>query len=272
MLLYYLFYAYLCLITFGNSTCVNHAQGTHNKGIITNRLEIDGFGSQFQEIIAAVVCAELTNKKFVYTPFKKMEHNYDNDPNFLAKKESFINFIDNFELNKNYIDASTTMSHKAFFDKNIIRCVNSFSFKKIKKVFRANKKIERYFNNENLNIAIHVRRPNPHDTRIDGTDTPDAVFLNIINKLRIIYSSKNPLFHLYSQGNNESFKKFHAPDIVFHINESVEDTFLAMVLADVLVIGISSLSYTAGLLSNGTVYYFPFWHSPLPEWISIKQL
>ena len=45
-----------------------------------------------------------------------------------------------------------------------------------------------------------------------------------------------------------------------------------MVLADVLVAGASSFSYTAGILAEGTVYYTPFWHEPLPHWISIETL
>ena len=50
------------------------------------------------------------------------------------------------------------------------------------------------------------------------------------------------------------------------INESIEDTFTSLVLADVLVISKSSYSYIAGILSEGIVYYQPFWHSPLPNW------
>jgi hypothetical protein len=57
-----------------------------------------------------------------------------------------------------------------------------------------------------------------------------------------------------------------------HINESVENTFTGMVLADVLVTAASSLSYTAGILSEGIVYYIPFWHVALPHWISINTL
>lgn len=239
-----------------------------NSEIITNRAGNDGFGAQFQNIIDTAIYAELNNKKFVYTPFKTMEHNYNSDKSFLEKKELLINFIGNFEINENHTINIQVDCHD-YFDKNVDKCTKSLSLNKIKKIFRANKNILNYFNNKNLNIALHIRRPNPHDSRIYGTDTPDNVFVNIVNKLRNLYVAKNPLFHLYSQGNIENFKIFNSPDIILHLNESVEDSFTSMVLADVLVTSASSFSYTAGLLSEGIVYYVPFWHSPLPNWIKV---
>ena len=229
---------------------------------VTNPKRSDGFGAQFQTIIASVIYAELTGQEYVYTPFKQMEHNYDHDPGYMEKKEWLINFIGNFEI-KGLID---------FFEANLLKCANSDALRKIKSIFRANKARDNYFNNENLNIVVHMRRPNSHDSRTGGTDTPEATFLTIIEKLRVVYGSEDPLFHIHSQGNIENFKAFNAPDIVLHLNESVEDSFCAMVLADVLVAGASSFSYTAGILAEGTVYYTPFWHEPLPHWISIETL
>ncbi len=241
--------------------------------IITNPQGSDGFGAQFLLIIASVIYAELNNMKYVYTPFKTMEHNYDNDPNFIAKKEWLINFINNFEINQtNDAIVPSNVIDIFYFEKNLIGIANCFSLQKIKNIFRLNKNLHNYFNNENLNIAVHIRRPNPHDNRIYGTDTPDTVFLNIINTLRVVYSSQNPLFHIYSQGNIEQFEAFSAQDVVFHLNKSVEDSFTSMVLADVLVISPSTFSYTAGLLSKGIVYYIPFVCARLPHWIPIDTL
>lgn len=239
---------------------------------ITNPERSDGFGAQFQTIIYSVMYAELNNLKFIYTPFKSMEHNYNNAADFITKKESLVNFIDNFELNINNGAASISpLAFIQFFEANLVACVNSAALKKIKKVFRANKNTDDYFNRAYLNVAVHVRRHNQHDNRIAGTDTSDDVFLEVINKLRSIYGAQNPLFHVYSQGDGENFSKFNTQDIVFHLNEPIEDTFIAMVLADVLVTSASSFSYTAGILSEGIVYYMPFWHPPLPSWISLDQ-
>ena len=168
------------------------------------------------------------------------------------------------------VDAN--LAHVTFLNEHMNEFSNSFSLAKIKNIFRENKNINNYFNNKNLNIAIHIRRHNSCDDRIEGTDTPDNFFIEIINELRTKYSSQNPIFHIYSQGNLTDFQCYKSNDVIFHINESIEDSFLGMVLADVLVTGTSTFGYIAGLLSNGIIYYTPFWGRPLPHWISVKTL
>lgn len=242
--------------------------------IITNPIRSDGFGAQFQSIIMYAIYAELNNKQYVYTPFDTIEHNYSNDVDFIRKKEWLINFVDNFEVNRDrtIIPMKYNSEYLKFFEANPIAVANSDMLKKIKAIFRANKNTDDYFNNQNLNIAVHMRRPNPHDSRILWADTPEDVFFDIIEKLRHMYASHNPLFHLYSQGDRNNFKKFNAQDIILHIDESIEETFISMVLADVLVVGTSSFSYSAGFLSEGVIYYMPWWHVPLPHWISVEKI
>ena len=114
--------------------------------IITNPLRSDGFGGQFQTIIYSVIYAELNNKKYRYTPFANMEHNYNNDAEFIREKEQLINFIGNFEINKDLKTQSKDNAHYIrFFEQNLDKCVNSQALKKIKEIFRSNKKKEDYF-------------------------------------------------------------------------------------------------------------------------------
>lgn len=240
--------------------------------MITNPYRTDGFGAQFQTIIYSVIYAEMNHRKFRYTPFVCMEHNYGNDRDFIKKKEQLINFIGNFELNEDTYTPQnqSIIDYINYFEQNLTECANSESLKKIKRIFRENKDKADYFDSRRFNIAIHIRRPNPHDSRIDGTDIPDSFYLRCINILREAYSSKCPLFHIYSQGNIEDFKNiYNSPDVIFHINDEIEYTFTSLVMADVLLISRSSFSYTAGILSEGTVYYIPFWHPALPNWITL---
>ena len=118
---------------------------------------------------------------------------------------------------------------------------------------------------------MHVRRPNSHDSRIAGADIPDEVYLSIINKLRIKYADKKPLFHLYTQGFIENFDCYKAEDAVIHINDSVEYAFTAMVLADVIVVAPSALSFVAALLSDGDVYHLGFGFR-VPNWILVDEM
>jgi hypothetical protein len=235
---------------------------------ITNRTDTDGFGSQFQNIIATAVFAELNNKKFVYTPFKAMEHNYDNDPDFIQKKEELINFIGNFELNTNEKTHQQYQS-KVFFDDNIDRCAKTSILKKIKTIFRLNKKYQDYFSPDYFNVAVHIRRFNEHDNRIEGTSTSDQYFLKTIKKIEhFVHNKKKIIFHIYSQGEIKKFHRFkNIENVVFHLNESIETSFASMVFADALVMSASSFSYAAALISDGIILYHPFWHNPLPHWI-----
>lgn len=251
---------------------VLEATFVHADQILTNPLASDGFGSQFRAIIYSVIYSEMTNKQFVYTPFVSMEHNYGYDVKFLEKKEELINFINNFEINKDMNATPLSQPELVYFFENHSNFVaESKSLKKIKAIFRENKNKLNLFNPKRFNVAIHLRRPNPHDNRIEGTDIPDDVYLKIIKFFRNAYAPEHPLFHIYSQGEVEIFQKiYQGDDIIFHIDESIENTFTSMVLADVLVIGASAFSYAAGMLSEGKVYYFIDYHKPLPNWIKFN--
>lgn len=209
--------------------------------------QTEGFGTHYIYIMSAIGYAEKFHKTFLYTPFQVMAHNYDNDPDFLQKKEKLINLIDHFPINRD-IDFQKKCKIKG-------PCIftDSESFKKIKKLFFAEKNKQDYFTDD-FNIALHVRRRNQHDL-FDPPPTKDLFYCNLIDQLRLEYASRSPRFHIYSQGNKEQFKVFEAQDVRLHINETVEDTFSAMTLADVLVTGPSYMSYCAGFLSNGKILY-----------------
>lgn len=167
-----------------------------------------------------------------------MEHNYDNDPEYLDKKEKLINFRNNFPLYEEKLIVRTpgVMALIKAFEANIDKYLSTNVFKKIKHIFREDKNKKDYFDEGYFNIAIHIRRHNLHDSRIEGTDTPDNIYESLINKLRLVYSSKKFKIHIFSQGNQESFKFLQAGDVVLHLNDTVEESFPAMVFADVLVV------------------------------------
>ena len=242
---------------------------------VTNPWRTDGFGSQFQTILYSIIYAELAQKTYLYTPFTSLEHNYDEDPEFIAKKEWLVNLIDHFPINRDetlQLNISPT-DYIRFFESHLNECANSASLKDLKKIFRLNKERKNYFDPDLFHIAVHIRRPNAHDSRVLGTNTPDNTYVQIIKSLRGRYLDQPRLFHIFSQGDLEDFNRaFGADDVIFHLNGPVEDTFIAMVLADVLVTSTSSLSYTAALLSDGTIYYVPFWHPRLPNWIDTETL
>lgn len=227
----------------------------------------DGFGAIFQNIIFNILYAEYHNHTYVYTPLLSIDHNYDNISNFNEKLNSFMNLADTF---KRPNDAGTLIElyteYYSFVQSIIDSLIPSNTFLKIKNAFFSNKSSP--FTNDYLNISVHVRRPNICDDRLDGADTPDTYYLDVMNKIRQLKLNKSIKFHIYSQGNSDMFSAYKSDDVEFHLNDTIENTFLGLVYADILVISKSSFSYTAGLLTDGLVIYHPgFWHPPLESWI-----
>ena len=265
----------------------------------------DGFGENFKFLIYSVMYSEFHKLTFVYTQFQDMEHNYNNDPNFLSDKETLINFIFNYSTTNKRPPSSyrilTPFELLKFYQTNIDWCSKSNSIITIKHLFRINKPSPflQYNNNNNnntINIAIHIRRMNDHDynrapeakakgksVMLAGMDVPNEIYLNVIEHFsssRPEYKNSNVIFHIYSQGKQSDFEQVFTNiknnenglpiSIILHINEKLEDTFTQLVFADVLVMAPSALSYTAGLLSNNKVFYIDFCNPPLPSWSVIQ--
>jgi len=235
---------------------------------ITNIPANDGFGSQFQNIISYILIADVRGYQFIYTPLIAVEHNYDNDPEFINQLESLMNIKNHYPvIGSNQINIFIGDPKKNYLDEDIKKYANLDSLQKIKNIFWENKN-RNHFNNGCVNVAVHVRRPNICDNRIEGTDTSDQYYFTVINKIREIYPDAK--FHIYSQGSIENFLNYCADDTVLHINESIENTFIGLVASDVLVMSASSFSYVAALLHDGIVFYHSFWHPPLGHWFIIN--
>ena len=236
----------------------------------TTEKSYDGFGGQYQRVIQAYIYCKLHNLNFVYDNFKQVEHNYNNDTEYINKLETLINLKDNIcNLHENMHHTRLVNSNVSkYFEQNIDKCCENEHLEFIKKCFWENKN-KQYFNNDKFNVAIQIRRANLHDRGRAGerVTTPNQYYLNIMNSIREKHKDKNILFHIYSQGNIKDFIDLSGNDVQFHLNENTIDTFIGMVASKVLVISPSSFSYIAALISDGEVYYKKFWHNPRKNWI-----
>tara|TARA_Y100000590_G_scaffold81735_1_gene90927 strand:- start:719 stop:1438 length:720 start_codon:yes stop_codon:yes gene_type:complete len=230
----------------------------------THESRTDGFGAQYQEIIVCYVVCKEHNRDYVYTPFITMEHNYTNDPTYIEKKEELINLKNNIENNSEKAIVIPTGSLYRQFEDNIDFYLKSDYLLKLKNFYWANKS-KNFFNNDKMNIAVHVRRMNVRDHR--PQPTPDSYFIKIINEIRSKYKHKSLQFHIYSQGDRADYKIYENIDTMIYLDTSCEDTFQGLVAADILVTSPSSFSYAAALLSDGEIYYKTFWHKPASKWI-----
>lgn len=227
----------------------------------------DGFGGQFQTIVNAICIIEENNfGKYIHVPICEIEHNYDNDPNFLDKIEEIMN------LKKYYtpteIPDCITLIHPTecirLFDHHLNHYANSKTMNKLKQIFWENKSKSNYDKN-NYNVAVHIRRPNKCDNRIAGSDTELKYY---IDKMKIVFEKQpNSLFYIFSQNSDDNYQEIPSyMKVVFCIDKPLDETFISLVGADALIMSKSSLSYTAALLSDGEIYYNPFWHPPLDKW------
>ena len=235
----------------------------------------DGFGSQYQKIIESYICCKYNNKNYAYTPLINIEHNYNNDPNYASRLEHLINIKNNIintndKMDIKYINVNNDLYTKhirIFFSNNIDTLCESEHMKFIKDCFWENKE-RNFFKNGKINVAVQIRRENYMDRGGAGerASTPNIYYLNIMNQIRK-NNGDDLLFHIYSQGDISQFKELENNDVVFHLNEDIIETFIGMVAADKLIISPSSFSYVAALISDGEIYYKPFWHNPRKEWI-----
>ena len=223
--------------------------------MMTNIIGCDGFGAQYQRIIQTYIYCKCHNFEFFYCPIKKMDHNYENNYEYISIIENFMNLkgnVQNSTTDKcHQIDYGTVVL--PWFDNNIDNCCKSEHMSFIKKCFWENKS-NNVFNNNCLNVAIHIRRENLHDYGQAGEriTTPNEYYLKIMNTIRNKHDNNKQLkFHIYSQGNINNFKILANEDVIFHLDEDICKTFIELVGADILVTSPSSLSYVAALISDG---------------------
>jgi hypothetical protein len=238
--------------------------------VYTTEKQYDGFGAQYQKMIQAYIYCKFNNLNFVYDKFDKVEHNYEYDPEYNNKLENLINLkynIPNLNINLTYTRLINN-NVSAFFETNLDTLCETEYLKFIKKCFWENKN-KNHFNNDKFNVAVQIRRENIDDKGQAGprATTPNMYYLKIMNSIRTKYQDKNILFHIYSQGEIKNFDVLSGSDVYYHLNENIIDTFIGMVAANVLVISPSSFSYIAALISDGEIYYKPFWHNPRKNWI-----
>ena len=232
----------------------------------------DGFGAQFQTIICCILIAENTGNEYIHRRIRSMEHNYNNDPDYLSKVELLMNVSNNYPTidNKSIenIISFTPQEIIYNFELNINFLLNSDSLIKLKTNFWKNKN-RNIFNNDAFNVAIHIRSKNLHDITLSSyRSTPLKYYFDIIERLKkSTIISKRIIFHIYSQNDIRDYDEFDKEGVCFHLNENMFDTFTSLVAADILVTSKSSFSYSAAILSDGIIYYQPFWHIPGESWI-----
>ena len=275
-----------------------------NKKYYSTQLFDDGFGAQYQRFIWTCIYAEdYENDIFVYRPPEKIAHNYTGDSSFIAKMENLMNMRDNYLNYKTITDINSKAISEGNLDKkidilvpnfydifkyverNIDKCMKSESMARIKKYFWANKRRQDVYagypavlpdGKRVLHLAVHIRRPNIDDTKANGGEEYNNEYyirslLTICDKYSKIKPDHVITIHIYSQGATERFTDFVThpllkENIILHLNDGNEETYMGMAAADILITSASSFSYSAAFVSDADIYYTQFWHKPCSWW------
>jgi len=228
----------------------------------------DGFGSQLQRRMSAIAFAIVHNKEYVHRPFTSLQHNYDKNPTFHKEMEEFANIGLEFPLIEHCDDPNLYLreDYRYYTDLDIDGYYNSHVLSLLRRNYYSTPKPEiTYFEEDRIDVAVHIRRGDVRDTGPMGRWVCDEHYLKAMDKIRKKYHKVK--FHIYSEGNIDQFTKFQSHDVEFHLNEEIRSTFHGLVSADILILSKGGFSYSAGLLSEGTVYYTKHWNPKLAHWI-----
>lgn len=215
----------------------------------------DGFGSQFLSILSGIAFCRVNNFTYHHSPIKNIK--LVNDDSFKNNEIDKINdFLNKFVANLgiSHVVSGQHYTQKPFFHNEILFNGPLYYNKEFSLLINSAYPLPKpeYYNNDKLNIAIHVRR---------GLDIVEAdkhyrwINADVYEKLIINLKKNYPdaLIHIFSwhdsgikPGNN----------IVFHTSydgNTFLDDFNGLVWSDILVVGSSTFSLSAGLINKNLV-------------------
>ena len=209
----------------------------------------DGFGAQYQAILSGIAYCEFMNYQYLHTPILQMEHENDTDKFniFMGIPKDTISTNVKKEAFSPVVHWSETPD--LYYTPEVLGRIRKYYFRTPKP------------DTDTDVIAIHIRRGDVNKEAFPERYTENNFYCKLIPDL--IRKYPNTIIKIFSQGKLEMYE---LQNVEWHLDTNLTDVFHQMVVAKVLVTAKSSLSYTAALLNQNTVYYMPFWHKPLKKW------
>ena len=241
----------------------------------------DGGGAQVQAIVSVAAFAKYFGARFVHTPLSSIEH----CPEGVTMEEfcsSWEKVVNRFGFSHADTDKFVRYdTHQFMFEFLMLRAKGK-SIRLEDAHFLTDNHPEIYELvglvassrptniGQNKKIYVHARRG---DVESKGPTsfrfTSDEKLSLYIKSVRSKFPSDSEVFIITENPDSVFVQRFSDCKIV-----SEEDPVKAIFLlasADVLIMGKSSFSYVAALLSKGPVFYEPFWHGPLPSWFILSN-
>jgi hypothetical protein len=264
-----------------------------DKNLITNHILDHGLGSRVLKMINIYGYVNLLNSKgleyeYVHTPFsyegfgRDFKHNqlweYYHKPitnnqidylNICKKWDEILNYNGKLIFDYNESEVSPHI-HPGFNGESELECFDHA--RKIKNIIKEEFNIPKKEHSDEKIINVHIRRGDVNQTNHLDRWLSDEYYLNCIEILLSKYPEHKVTIHTQRNGfNNKLFEDFK---IVY--DDEIDDTqsWLDLINSDILVIGKSAFSYSAGILCDGLVIYpsDDMFHTKLNEWKKIDTL
>lgn len=222
----------------------------------------DGFGSQLYAKIAGVTYAKYHGLNYLYNPISGIIMIDKPDQSRNSELESVNMMLEKIMKkldveNISKIDKTINIEshHRTFFYNQILSNPNQYFNENILKSFQESYTQEKpdYYKEKNVNIAIHIRRGNDIESndgvRYINSDLYDRIIEILLQKI------DNSIIHIFSWNDPEINIK--SDRVVYHITNDGGEEFISdfngLVHADILLVGSSTFSLSAGFFNKNTV-------------------
>jgi hypothetical protein len=243
----------------------------------------DGVGMQALARMSGINFAHAFGATYVDTPFKALDHAPGDMSAWIAQWEALFNFDrDEQCINRardRVVDYADYLSGKIHLEPGDVLRFQQFywlhrrypdSFDAVAPALRRKYDFARNERpDDQVNIAIHVRRGDVGSEINSLRFTPDEKILRTIKDLRQIWTDMSVPFsiNLFSQGKAGEFAEFSRLGCQLQLDADAAWTMRRLIESDLLVMSKSSFSYVAALINRGVKIYEPTFNPPLSDWI-----
>lgn len=236
-----------------------------NMNCITIRRGNDGFGSQLFSIISGLAYCVKNNCQYTHSQIDNIKlidkDEFQNDE--LSKSNSMINeIISNLGMDSKRTDCQVyPFLHNHIFDTGVDEFFTEEFIKLLNDSYKCSK--PELFKNDKFNVAIHIRRgddipttTNPNFVDFQQNYNERWIKSEVYDELILELNKKisNVMFHIFSW--NDPKLTVSLPNIKYHTvtnGEKFIDDFNLLVHSDLLVVGSSTFSISAGFFNSNKV-------------------
>jgi hypothetical protein len=225
------------------------------------RTRCDGFGAQYLAQISALAWALQEKRYFYYEPFSKLDHGEDaaSMSEFTGlrswgtpadfKKLSHVRFVP---------EVLKAPNPSLYFNAQLLRIIREMYYSAPKPSACKHA------------IAIHIRRGDINKG-MKSRWLPEKVYIQLVRMLRQFFPGKS--IGIYSQGAPSEFSALTTEGATLELSRDLRETFHELATAPVLIPAPSCLSYSAAILSEGTIIHLANdQNKPLDHWLHSRAL